>query len=105
MLVRSRLASLAMLFALCLLLMLGGCGNDVTGTYTWTSPEKQTTLVLKPGGKAVCIGGGETLDGTYTLQGDLITVTIQHDTVTFTRQKDGSLTTKDGSDTISLKKM
>lgn len=93
---------------------LAGCGG-VKGTYT---KEEKTgdgemmamTLELKGGDKAVMSmkggpGGAQvmTVEGTYTVDGDKVTVVLAGDKSVFTL-KDGNLTTKMMGDEIVLVK-
>jgi hypothetical protein len=84
--------------ALLTVLLVVACGGGVEGKYTYTSTvdgEKGSmSLELKSGNKAVWsmesegISMNEKAEGTYSVDGDKITVTIQGDSSVFTLKGD-----------------
>ena len=78
-----------------LALFLAGCDGGVEGEYEGDGAPMDS-LVLEDG-KAKVKMGDVTLDGTYTVDGDKVTVTIAGDAEVLTRQSDGSLTGDPGT--------
>lgn len=107
MVVRTRMGVQAPIAAalVCMSLFLAGCGDSLSGTYAAEmGPGATFSIEFKSGGKATVSAMGETKQGTYTLNGDKVTVTIDKDPATFTRQKDGSLVAEGAMVGMTLKK-
>jgi hypothetical protein len=82
-----------------------GCGSNPEGKYR--DSDGSVTLELK-GGKATLDYGRIRIDGTYTVDGDKITMrpTVGEisQTMIFTMNKDGSIDGPPGSDITKLRK-
>ena len=81
--------------------VLAACGAETgpEGRYTLktingASPDVEFTIELKAGGEAQVVNGLGELSGTWTQEGDVITVTVQGDPVDFTLQGN-TLTTEE----------
>ncbi len=112
---RSRSKLMWVLACLVLVAVVSGCGG-VEGTYSHEEkmPDGSVvsvTLELKKGGVAVMRMAGDSgegsgsfnVEGTYTVEGDKVTVKHMGGTDTYTLV-DGNLTVTDGGETVTLKK-
>ena len=96
---------IAAMVVACLALVLAGCGDGISGTYSAeVGPGMAFTIEFKSGGKATISAMGEKKEGTYTVSGDTVTVTVDQDPATFVRQKDGSLVSQGNMAGMTLKK-
>ncbi len=94
---------LSMLLALCAVVLVG-CGGGVQGRYIFGEGGEGITLELRGGDvAAVSIAGLGMTEGTYSVEGDSVTIVIEGDPETFTIQ-DGNLVRSAFGETMVFEK-
>jgi hypothetical protein len=107
---RKAVAALALLSGIAMF----GCGGGVAGTYVHkeTMPDGETlsmSLELKGGKKAVMTmkssgeEGGMSVDGSYSVDGEKVTVVLAGDPQTFTRKGSKLISSSFGEETVLVK--
>jgi len=73
-------------------LLILGCGQGMSGKYASSNGIQGITLEFEGGDKVMATVMGNTVEGTYKVEGDKVTVYINGKNMVLTKAADGALT-------------